>query len=401
MTNNTKVFLVLNSGSSSEKFSLYEGEDEIASLYFEGIEENGQKQFICTLTRADGTEEKIDQTWSTLDVAFKEAKAIFEREGFINEAHPLDGILVRVVAAGEYFSKNHIVDEQTFKELEKVRITNPLHVPGTERGIKNAKETFPEIPVIIMSDSEALTKKSRKDTAYALPTEIVQEFNLGRWGAHGASYGYMMNKIPELGLLKPKMVVCHLGSGCSVTALVNGEPAYTSMGETPLEGLMSSTRTGSIDPTIGALLGEKLGAAKAIKLMNKESGLLAMAGSNDMREIIAGAEEDNPDAAAAYNLFIDGVVGKIGEFAAKMGGIDALVFTATIGERSIPVRSSIIAKLEFMGFKIKDDVALDKSAGYANAADDGSKPIYVIPTNEAAYMIKKASELLDQTQPTS
>lgn len=395
-TNNiTKIFLVLNSGSSSEKFSLYEGEDEVCSLYFEGIEESGKKKFICTITRADGSTELVDKKWDSLDVAFKEAKAIFEKTGFINESHPLDGILVRVVAAGKYFSSNHIVDEQTFKELEKVRVTNPLHVPGTERGIKNATATFPGVPVMVMSDSEALTADSRRDTAYALPEEIVKEFDLGRWGAHGASYGYMMGRIPELGLLEKKMIVCHLGSGCSVTALVDGKPAYTSMGETPLEGLMSSTRTGSIDPTIGALLGEKLGAAEAIKLMNKESGLQALAGSNDMREIIAGAEEDRAESAAAYNMFIDGVAGKIGEFAAKMGGVDAIVFTATIGERSLPVRSSIISKLEFMGFRLKNDAAVDKSKGYANVAEEDSKPIYVIPTNEAAYMIKKAGELLD------
>ncbi len=394
-TNITKIFLVLNSGSSSEKFSLYEGEDEVCSLYFEGIEEDGKKKFICTITRADGSEERVDKTWDSLDVAFKEAKAIFEKEGFINEAHPLDGILVRVVAAGKYFSQNHIVDDETMKQLEKVRVTNPLHVPGTERGIKNARETFAGVPVLVMSDSEALTRDSRRDTEYALPREIIEEFDLGRWGAHGASYGYMMGRIAELGLLEKKMVVCHLGSGCSVTALVDGKPAYTSMGETPLEGLMSSTRTGSIDPTIGALLGEKFGAAEAVKIMNKQSGLKAMAGSDDMREIIAGAEEGNEDAAAAYNLFVDGVAGKIGEFAAKMGGIDAIVFTATIGERSIPIRSSVISKLEFMGFKIKDDVKLDKSKGFANAATEDSKPIYIIPTNEAAYMIKKAGELID------
>ncbi len=396
MTNNTKIFLVLNSGSSSEKFSLYEGEDEICSLYFEGIEEGGVKKFICTITRADGSEERVDKTWNSLDVAFKEAKAIFEKEGYINEAHPLDGILVRVVAAGRYFSENHIVDEKTLEELEKVKVTNPLHVPGTERGIKNAQETFRGVPIMVMSDSEALTRDSRRDTLYALPTEIVEEFDLGRWGAHGASYGYMMGRIPELGLLKKRMVVCHLGSGCSVTALVDGEPAYTSMGETPLEGLMSSTRTGTIDPTIGALLGEKFGAAEAVKIMNKQSGLQALAGSNDMREIIAGAEEGRADSAEAYNMFVDGVAGKIGEFAAKMGGIDAIVFTATIGERSIPIRGSVISKLEFMGFKIKDDVKLDKSLGYANAAAEGSKPIYIIPTNEAEYMIKKAGELIDE-----
>lgn len=395
-TNITKIFLVLNSGSSSEKFSLYEGEDEVCSLYFEGIEEEGKKKYICTIMRADGSEEVVDKKWDTLDVAFKEAKAIFEKEGFINEAHPLDGILVRVVAAGKYFSANHIVDERTFEELEKVRVTNPLHVPGTERGIKNARETFEGVPVIIMSDSEALTRDSRKDTEYALPRKIVEEFDLGRWGAHGASYGYMMGRIPELGILAKKMIVCHLGSGCSVTALVDGKPAYTSMGETPLEGLMSSTRTGSIDPTIGALLGEKYGAAEAIKMMNKESGLVAMAGSNDMREIIAGVEEGDDASARAFNMFIDGVAGKIGEFAAKMGGVDAIVFTATIGERSLPVRTGIMSKLGFMGFKIKHDALMDKSKGYTNIAEDDSKPVYIIPTNESAYMIKKAAELIDK-----
>ena len=395
MTNITKIFMVSNSGSSSEEFSLYKGEDEVCSLYFEGIEENGEKRFICTITRADGSEEVLDKKWDSLDTAFKEAKLIFEKEGLISDAHPLDGILVRVGAAGEYFSQHHIVDEQTFKELDKVRVTNPLHVPNTEYGIKNARETFKGVPVIIMSDSEALTKDSRKDAKYALPTEVTKSFNFARWGAHGASYGYIMDKMRELGLVEDKMMVCHLGSGCSMTAFKDGEPAYTSMGETPLEGLMSSTRTGSIDPTIGALLGEKFGAAEAIRLMNKESGLLAVGGSDDMREIIAAAEKGDPQATAAYDLFIDGVAGKIGEFAAKMGGLDAIVFTATIGERSIPVRSSIISKLEFMGFKINNDISLDKSKGYANIAAEDSKPIYIIPTNEAAYMIKKARELLD------
>ena len=158
---------------------------------------------------------------------------------------------------------------------------------------------------------------------------------------------------------------------------------------------MSSTRTGAIDPTIGALLGAKFGAEEAIKILNKESGLQALAGSNDMREVIAGAEEGEPEATTAFNMFVDGVAGKIGEFAAKMGGIDAIVFTATIGERSFPIRSSVISKLGFMGFKIKNE-AMDKTKDYTNVAEEGSKPIYIIPTNEAAYMIKMAGELLDR-----
>ena len=397
-TNNTKIFLVLNSGSSSEKFSLYEGEDEVCSLYFEGVESDGKKKYICTVSKEDGTEYKVDKEWDSLDEAFREAKAILEKEGYINEAHKLDGILVRTPAAGTYFSRHHIVDDETYVELEKAKVTYPLHVPGAMRGVKNAKEAFPGVPVMTMSDSEYLTCETRKDAAYALPREVIEEFDLGRWGAHGSSYGYVMGRIRELGLLEKKMIVCHLGSGCSVTGFIDGEPAYTSMGETPLEGLMSSTRTGSIDPTVGALLGEKLGAAEAIKVMNKESGLTALAGSNDMREIIAMAEEGRPEAVAAFNMFIDGVAGKIGEFAAKMSGIDAVVFTATIGERSIPVRTAIMSHLEFMGFKIKAEASMDKKAGYTNVAEEGSKPIYIIPTNEAAYMISAAGRLLDESK---
>ena len=398
MTNNTKIFLVLNSGSSSEKFSLYEGEDEVCSLYFEGIEEDGKKKFICTITRADGSEELVDKKWDSLDSAFMEAKAIFEKEGFINEAHPLDGILVRAVAAGKYFTAHHIVDDKTFEELEKAKVTFPLHAPGTIRGLKNAAAAFPGVPVIAMSDSEALTRPSRRDTEYALPKAIVDEYEFGRWGAHGSSYGYVMGRVKELGILAKKMVVCHLGSGCSMTAYEDGEPVYTTMGETPLEGLLCSTRTGTIDATIGALLADKYGVERAIEIMMKESGLLAVGGSNDMREIIARAEEGDEGAARAYDMFIEGVAGKIGEFAARMGGLDAIVFTATIGERSIPVRNSIISHLEFMGFKLKNGAALDKSAGYTNVATDDSKPIYIIQTNEAAYMIKKASELLDESK---
>lgn len=393
--NITKIFLVLNSGSSSEKFSLYEGQDEVCSLYFEGIEEDGKKVFICTISRADGSEERVNKKWDSLDTAFVEAKAIFEREGFINAAHPLDGILVRTPAAGTYFSQHHIVDEQTFVELEKSKLTYPLHVPGVIRGLKNAQAAFPDVAVITMSDSEALTRPTRKDADYALPTDIIEEFDLGRWGAHGSSYGYIRGRVKQMGIEAAKMVVCHLGSGCSVTAFEDGEPVYTSMGETPLEGLMSSTRTGSIDPTVGALLGEKMGAAEAIKIMNKMSGLQAVAGSNDMREVIAGVEEGVPECVKAYNMFIDGVAGKIGEFAAKMGGIDAIVFTATIGERSIPVRNSLIQKLGFMGFEIDTEIPVDRKAG-TNIATKSSKPIYVIATNEAAYMIEAAGKLLDE-----
>ncbi len=398
MANNTKIFLVLNSGSSSEKFSLYEGEDEVCSLYFEGIEEDGKKKFICTVTKADGTEEPVNKKWDSLDTAFVEAKAIFEKEGYINEAHPLDGILVRAVAAGKYFTENHIVDDKTFEELEKAKVTFPLHIPGTIRGLKNAAKAFPGIPIITMSDSEALTRPSRKDTDYALPKEIIEEYDFGRWGAHGSSYGYVIGRIKELGILEKKMIICHLGSGCSMTAFEDGEPAYTSMGETPLEGLMCSTRTGTIDATIGALLAEKYGVKRSIEIMMKESGLLAVGGSNDMREIIANAEEGDEGAAKAYDMFIEDVAGMIGEFAAKMGGLDAIVFTATIGERSIAVRSAIMSHLEFMGFKLKPEASLDKSAGYTNVAEEDSKPVYVIQTNEAAYMIKKASELIDEQQ---
>ncbi len=344
-----KVFLVVNPGSSSERVALYRGEEEVSSLYFE-----------------NETAEKLG-----------EAKKIFAERGFSELLGRVDGVLVRIVAAGEYFLKNHAVDEETFAELTRARMTNPLHAPMAERAIRVAFEEFPGVPVILMSDAEALSG-SRRDYDYALPERIVREFDFRRFGAHGASYGYIRSQLEERGLARGKMVVAHLGSGCSVAGIIDGEIAYTSMGETPLEGLMSSTRAGSVDPTIGAILGEKFGAAEAIQILNEESGLLAVAGTGNMKEVVERKEAGDARAEKAFSMFIDGVAGKIGEIAAKMGGADALIFTGTIGERSEPVRAAVAEKLEFMGL-----------------GDGRAKPILVIPTNEAAYMIKKANELID------
>lgn len=352
-----KRFLVVNSGSSSERFSLYEGEEEICALYFEEVKESLS--------------------------AFNEAKQILTERGLLQS---LDGVLVRVVAAGEYFTRHHIVDDETIVELEKARLTNPLHVPKTLEDIKNVRATFGGVPILIMSDSEFLTRASRRDDKYALPAEL----GFRRYGAHGLSYGYVMGEVKKRGALEDKMIVCHLGSGCSVTGFIDGEPAYTSMGETPLEGLMSSTRAGSVDPTIGVLLGAEFGAEEAIKILNQKSGLLALAGTDNLREVIERVEDDG--ARMAYEMFIDGVVGKIGEFAAKMGGVDAIIFTGTIGERSFVMRRSVISRLEFMGFEVNE--ANEEIKEFTNVAAGTSKPIYVIPANEAAYMVEEASKLL-------
>lgn len=402
MKKNNRIFLVLNSGSSSEKFSLYDGDTELASLYFEGIEEDGKKKFICTLTKPDGTKKEIEREWETLDVAFRESGEIFRNNGFGgDEGNSLDGVLVRVVATGDYFAHHHIVDEQIFAEFDKVKKPNCLHVPGALREIKNATETFVGVPVLAMSDSEALVKTSRRDLDYALPKKVheLAGIDIRRYGAHGSSHGYIAQRMAELKLpeAKGRVAVCHLGSGCSITLFINGEPVLHSMGFTPLEGLMSSTRTGSMDPSIGALLAEKLGSVtKAIEVMNKESGLLAIVGTDDMREVIAGAEKGHPAAVKAYDMFIRRISSIVGAYAAEENGLDAIVFTATIGERSAPVRNSIIAKLKFLGFEIDDQSTIDPTKDYANVAKPDSKPVYIIPANESAYMIKKANELLDQ-----
>lgn len=408
----SKTFLVLNSGSSSKKFSLYEAEKEVCSLHFEYAKGTSDK-VICSVKKA-GKDEDLDKTWKSLDEAFGEAEKIFQNEGFMKSENSLTAILIRLVAPGKYFTRPRLVDENTEKELDKITPYSPIHAPLAKSDIVLVHKYFKDVPILLVSDSEFLAKPSRRDYVYALPEELTKEDDIARYGAHGLSYGYIVNKLKSVDKLAPKTIICHLGSGCSVTAFENGEPVYTSMGETPLEGLMSSSRPGAIGPVMIARLAEKYGTEKVVNLVSNESGFKALSGTNDMREVMSRAEAGDQGSITALNYFIDGILDKIGSYAARMGGLDELVFSGTVGMRSAYTQTEIVKKLTFLGFSLKPETApipsddfktysdaseitknikkLTKESGYVEISAEGSKPVLVVPTDEAAYMIQVASD---------
>ena len=334
-----KLFLVTNPGSSSRKYALYKNGQEVCSLHFE----TEDKKLICTLKHSDGRTQKFTNGFKRIADTIRYTYNILTETGYLSVDDTLDGILARVVATGEFFNNDYIVDDECLRLLEEEKRRAPLHVPVIAAEISKCVETFPETPVIIISDSHFHHTRDEVHKLYAIDVDLANRAEIKRYGYHGLSMGAVRNYLRDHDLLPERVVACHLGSGASLTAIKGGYSYDTTMGYTPLEGVMMATRSGDIDP------------AAAIAIQRA-----------------------------------------IGEMVASMCGTDALVFTATIGERNAEIRRDIVAGLEYLGFKLddqKNDAGLGDS-DYIDISAKGSKPIYVIHTDEAAAMLRRAEILL-------
>ncbi len=391
-----KLFLVTNPGSSSRKYALYRDGEEVCSLHFE----TEDKRLICTLKHADGRTQKYTDGFKRIADTIRYTHNILTESGYLDADTKLDGILARVVATGEFFNNDYIVDEECLRRLEEEKRRAPLHVPVIATEIAKCVETFPSTPVIIISDSHFHHTRDDVHKYYAIDIDLANRAEIKRYGYHGLSMGAVRNYLRDHDLLPSRVVACHLGSGASLTAIKDGYSYDTTMGYTPLEGIMMATRTGDIDPAAAIAIQHELGFNEEAveEYLNRQCGLLGVSGvSGDMREVLA-ARADHPRAQLAYDMYIYRVQRAIGEMVAAMQSVDALVFTATIGERNSEIRRDIIAGLGYLGFSAdlaKNDTGLDGHEHVDISAPD-SKPIYVIHTDEAAAMIRRAMILLEQ-----
>jgi len=388
-----KLFLVTNPGSSSRKYGLYKGDQEVCSLHFE-MEGN---DVVCTIKK-DGVKTKLDKKFKKLTDTVEYVRDILDDEGYISATSKLDAIVARVVAPGKYFAADHIVDDDCLKRLDIAKKRAPLHVPVAAAEIEACVKTFGDTPVIAVSDSAFHTTRDDVHKYYAIDKDLADKIDVYRTGYHGLSIGSVREYLKEAGLEAEKVVVCHIGSGSSATALLNGESIDTTMGYSPNGGLMMATRCGDIDPAAAMAIARelKLNPEELEAYLNKECGLKGMGGTDDMREIICRRDQGDEKAALAYEMYIYRLQVIIGQLAAALKGIDALVFTATVGERNSMIRRDVVAGLEYLGFKIsaaKNDAGLtDKRHALISAS--GSKPIYVIATDETAEMLRKAKMLI-------
>ena len=394
--NNDRLILITNPGSSSRKYALYKGSELVCSLHFEFE----GKDIVCTLKRADDTKKKIKTDFKSLTSTVANIEEILTAEGYLGGMSKLDAILARVAAPGEYFSHDHIVDEECLKELESAKKKAPLHVPVVAGEIEHFTMSFKGTPILAISDSSFHTDRPELMKAYAIDQEAAEKFDIKRWGYHGLSVGSIVQYMKKTDILPEKLIVCHIGSGSSLTAVFEGKSHDTTMGYTPLEGIMMSTRSGSIDVAAALALkrGLKIHSEEALeKYLNKKCGLLGVSGkTDDMREIIKLRDEGDKLGTFAHALYVYRIQSAIGQMAASLGGVDAIVFTATIGERSDEIRRMVCQKLQYLGFALDDEKNIgEMPERHTNIAAEGSKPIYVIRTDEFEEMIRRANDLLE------
>ena len=392
----SKLILITNPGSASRKYALYDGDQLLAQLHFE----YEGKKVVCTLKDDKGAKKNIKVEIKDLNDAIAVVPDILKNEQYTTDKNKLVAVVVRIVAPGDYFTADHIVDAEYMKNLAEAEKRNPVHVPTTANEIRGIREHFEDVKIISVSDSAFHWEKPDTMKYYSFDMELADKYEIKRYGFHGLSYAFISRYMKEQGILPEKLVAMHLGSGSSVSAIFNGKAMDNSMGYTPLEGVAMSTRVGTID--VAAALSLK----KALKIdsdeefllyLNKKCGLLGLSGStDDMREIIQKRDEGDLRATMAHSIFVYRIQAYVGQMAASLGGVDALVFAGTIGERSDEIRHYVSQKLGYLGFRLDEDKNLNPefTGKHALISAVDSKPIYIVQTDETAQMINRAQTFL-------
>lgn len=379
--------IAINAGSSSLKWQLYLMPEE--KVLAKGlIERIGLKDSISTV-KFDGRTEKqvLDITDHTQ--AVKILLDDLMRFNIIASFDEITGVGHRVVAGGEYFKDSALVDEEVIQKVEELSLLAPLHNPANAAGIRAFKELLPDITSVVVFDTSFHTTMPEKAYRYPLPTKYYTENKVRKYGAHGTSHEYVAHEAAKL-LGKPleelKLITCHIGNGASITAVDKGLSVDTSMGFTPLGGVMMGTRTGDIDPAIIPYLMQHTDDFKSpediSRILNRESGLLGVSEkSSDMRDIHEAMRAGDAKAQLANDIFVDRIQKYIGQYLAVLNGADAIVFTAGIGENSVTIRRLVIEGISWFGCDI--DPEKNVFGQYGDISTPEAKVrVLVIPTDE-------------------
>ncbi|MCR6111645.1 acetate kinase [Bacillus sp. A301a_S52] len=389
--------MAINAGSSSLKFQLLEMPEE--KVVTKGIVERiGLNDSIFTI---EVSGEKKTETKDIGDHA-EAVKILLDKLisfGIIKSLDEIEGIGHRVVHGGEKFNDSILITEDVINGIEEVSELAPLHNPANLVGIRAFKDILPNVPSVAVFDTAFHQTMPENSYLYSLPYEYYEKYGIRKYGFHGTSHKYVSERAAEM-LGRPlenlRLISCHLGNGASIAAIDGGKSIDTSMGFTPLAGVTMGTRSGNIDPALIPYIMEKadLSAEEVMNVLNKKSGMLALSGfSSDLRDIEMQAEEDNGRARLALEVFTSRIHKYIGSYAARMHGLDAVIFTAGIGENSSTIREQVLKGLEFMG--IYWDPSLNKTRGKEAFINYPHSPVkvMVIPTNEEVMIARDTVRL--------
>ncbi len=393
--------LCVNAGSSSLKFQLFEMPEEkvIISGYIEKI---GLEDSFWT-TKINGEKIKgakyLKNHTEAVDVLIDELLT----HKAVESLDEIKGIGHRVLHGGEKYSDSVIIDEEVIQSIKDLTKLGPLHHPGNLAGIEAMKAALPNVPMVAVYDTAFHQTMPRENFMYPVPMEWYKELGVRKYGFHGTSHKYITTKMKEkLGRDDVNLIICHIGSGASISAIKDGKCYDTTMGITPLDGLMMGTRSGAIDPSIIEYVCTETGktVGEVTNELNKKSGLLGVAGYSDSRDVENAAAEGDEDAKLAITMYNDRVAKYIAEYFIELEGkVDAIVFTAGVGENGREARADILGRLLPLGIKV-DEEANDNIASYKSqsegiiSADDSSIAVHVLPTNEELMIIKDTYELV-------
>ena len=390
--------LIINAGSSSLKYQLMNPETGAVSakglcerIYIDG-----------RLTHnANGKKVVKDIPMPTHSEAIEAVLAILVDpvDGVIKSTDEIDAVGHRVLHGGMEFFDSCIIDDAVIAAIEKCIPLGPLHNPANLMGIRACQAVMPKTPQVAVFDTAFHMTMPPVAYRYAIPTEYYKNDSIRRYGFHGTSHKYVTKRAIELmGTKDIKLVNCHLGNGSSLSAVKDGKCQDTSMGLTPLAGVPMGTRSGDLDPAVVQFVMNKYGmsADECLNMLNKKSGVLALSGvSSDFRDIEGEAEKGNEDCQLALDKFAYEVRKYIGSYAAALGGLDCLVFTAGVGENSASMRARICSGLEFLGVKLDPEKNNTRGKEAIISADDSKVTVWVIPTNEELMIAQDTAELVN------
>lgn len=384
--------LVVNAGSSSLKYQLFDMDNE--SVLAKGLCERIGIDGIITHKRPGKENYKANVDFPNHKAAIECVLSLLTdaEKGVIKSVDEIAAVGHRFAHGGEQLKKSAVLGDQELEYLESIVGLNPLHGPPAISGLKACKEVMPNVNHVGVFDTSYYSNMEDYAYIYPIPYELYEEYRIRRYGFHGTSHRYVAGKAAEaLGNPDAKIITCHLGNGSSITATVNGKAVDTSMGFTPQDGVPMGTRSGAIDPTVVTYIQKAKGisAEEVDNILNKQSGLLGISGvSSDCRDVCIEAEKGNARADLALKILVHNIKKIIGSYIAEMNGVDAIVFTAGIGENDAMIRSEVCKNMNWLGVEIDEDVNKNSPRGeFADITAKGAMvKTYVIPTNEE-YMI--------------
>lgn len=392
--------LVINCGSSSLKFQLINAESEevLAKGLCERIGIDGR----LTYQPAGGEKEISEKAMPTHTEAiqFVIDALTNEKTGVVKSLSEIGAVGHRIVHGGEKFASSVVITEEVKKAVEECNDLAPLHNPANILGVRACQEAMPGVKHVAVFDTAFHQTMPAKAYLYGLPKEYYEKYGVRRYGFHGTSHSFVSKRLAELAGLdynNSKMIVCHIGSGASISAIKDGKSIDTSMGMTPLEGLVMGTRSGDIDPAIIEFICQKenISVSEMTTILNKKSGVLGLSGvSNDFRDLVDARESGNKDAANALDVLVYRIVKYIGAYYMALGGVDAIALTAGAGENNKEVREMIMEGISALGVKIDEKANQTRGEEILLSTKDSKVPVWIVPTNEELAIARETARLV-------